>query len=86
MQHGFFLTGAISLELAGTTSMKLSEGFTKLLSSVLLLVFYAPSYVVLTLAPKKIEVVGAYGCVARCRYRPYCSNWNTVLPRGRNRT
>jgi small multidrug resistance pump len=60
MQHWFFLVGAITLEVAGTTSMKLSEGFTKLLPSVLLFVFYAASFVALTLALKKIEVSVAY--------------------------
>jgi small multidrug resistance pump len=60
MQHWFFLVGAITLEVAGTTSMKLSKGFTKLLPSVLLFVFYAASFVALTLALKKIEVSVAY--------------------------
>lgn len=60
MQHWFFLAGAIALEVAGTISMKLSEGFTKLVPSVLLFVFYATSFVALTLALKKIEVSVAY--------------------------
>ena len=34
MQSWFFLAGAIALEVAGTTSMKLSQGFTKLFPSV----------------------------------------------------
>jgi small multidrug resistance pump len=60
MQHWFFLAGAIALEVAGTTSMKLAEGFTKLVPSVLLFVFYAASFVALTFALKKIEVSVAY--------------------------
>ncbi|MCP4112366.1 MAG: multidrug efflux SMR transporter [Desulfobacteraceae bacterium] len=60
MQHWLFLAGAIALELAGTTSMKLSEGFTKFVPSVLLFVFYAASFVPLTLALKKIELSVAY--------------------------
>ena len=60
MQHWFLLAGAIVLEVAGTTSMKLSEGFTKLAPSVLLFVFYAASFVALTFALKKIEVGVAY--------------------------
>jgi small multidrug resistance pump len=60
MQYWFFLAGAIALEVAGTTSMKLSEGFSKLVPSVLLFVFYAASFVALTLALKKIEVSVAY--------------------------
>jgi small multidrug resistance pump len=60
MQHWFFLAGAIALEVAGTTSMKLSEGFTKFVPSVLLCVFYAASFVALSFALKNIEVSVAY--------------------------
>ena len=60
MTHWFFLAGAIVLEVAGTTAMKLSEGFTRLVPSVLLFVFYAASFVALTFALKKIEVSVAY--------------------------
>ena len=48
MQHWFLLAGAIALEIAGTTSMKLSLGFTRPLFSVLLFVFYLGSILVLT--------------------------------------
>jgi len=60
MEHWLFLAGAIILEVAGTTSMKLSEGFTKLLPSVLLFLCYAASFVALTFALKKIELSVAY--------------------------
>ena len=60
MQHWLILAAAIVLEVAGTTSMKLSEGFTKLLPSVLLFVCYAASFAALTFALKKIEVSIAY--------------------------
>lgn len=60
MQYWLFLAGAILLEVAGTTSMKLSEGFTKLLPSVLLFLCYAASFVALTFALKKIELSVAY--------------------------
>jgi small multidrug resistance pump len=60
MQSWLFLAGAIALEVAGTTSMKLSQGFTKLFPSILLFVFYAGSFVALTFALKKIEVSVAY--------------------------
>ncbi|HDI59585.1 MAG TPA: multidrug efflux SMR transporter [Desulfobacteraceae bacterium] len=60
MQSWFFLAGAIALEVAGTTSMKLSQGFTKLFPSVLLFVFYAGSFAALNFALKKIEVSIAY--------------------------
>ena len=60
MQHWFFLASAILLEVAGTTAMKLSEGFTKLVPSVLLFLCYAASFVALTFALKKIEMSVAY--------------------------
>lgn len=54
------LAGAIALEVSGTISMKLSDGFTKLVPSVLIFVFYAASFAILTLALKKIDVGIAY--------------------------
>ena len=60
MHHWLFLTGAILLEVAGTISMKLSEGFTRPIPSVLIFVFYIISFVALTFAIEKIEVSTAY--------------------------
>ena len=60
MQYWFYLTSAILLEVAGTTSMKLSHGFTKIMPSILIFVFYAASFVALTLALKKIDLSSAY--------------------------
>jgi small multidrug resistance pump len=60
MPHWFYLAIAIALDVAGTITMKLSEGFTRLVPSILLFVFYAASFSALTLALKKIEVSVAY--------------------------
>lgn len=60
MQHWLYLAGAIMLEVAGTTSMKLSHGFTKIVPSVLIFMFYISSFVALTFALKKIDVSSAY--------------------------
>ena len=60
MPHWLFLTGAILLEVAGTVSMKLSNGFTKITPSILLFIFYLASFVALTFALKKIDVSIAY--------------------------
>jgi small multidrug resistance pump len=60
MQFWFFLAGAILLETAGTTSMKLSAGFTRMVPSVLIFVFYAMSFTALTFALKGIDVSLAY--------------------------
>ena len=43
------LAGAIVLEVAGTTCMRLSEGFSRLTPSVLIFVFYAASFALNTL-------------------------------------
>ena len=55
-----YLVLAILLEVSGTTCMKLSEGFTRMVPSILLIVFYTLSFGMLTLALKKIDVSVAY--------------------------
>lgn len=55
-----YLLAAIVLEVCGTLSMKLSEGFTKPLPSVMIFVFYVASLFLLTLAVKRIDVSTAY--------------------------
>lgn len=60
MQHWLLLSLAIELEVAGTTSMKLSEGFTRTIPSILIFVFYAASFVALTFALKRIDLGIAY--------------------------
>jgi small multidrug resistance pump len=54
------LVVAIVLEVAGTTNMKLSEGFSKLVPSVLVLFFYAVSIIALTFAVNRLDVSLAY--------------------------
>ena len=60
MQSWLILIAAIILEVAGTTAMKLSDGFTRPLPSVLLVVFYLLSLAALTLALKRIDMSVAY--------------------------
>ena len=60
MQHWFFLISAILLEVAGTTAMKFSEGFTKIVPSILMAVLFISSLAMLTLALKKFEIGMAY--------------------------
>lgn len=55
-----YLTLAIVLEVCGTTSMKLSEGFTRLVPSILIFIFYGFSFGALTFALKGIDVSVAY--------------------------
>src|SRR5262245_12123118 len=56
----FYLVLAIVLEVSGTTSMKLSQGFTKMLPSALMFLLYGLSVCALTLALKRIDVSMAY--------------------------
>ncbi len=56
----FYLGLAIIFEVFGTTCMKLSEGFTKLTPSILMVILYVLSFVCLTFALKKIDVSIAY--------------------------
>jgi small multidrug resistance pump len=60
MLHWLCLAGAIALEIAGTISMKLAQGFTRTLPSVLIFVFYAGSFTLMTVAVKKIDVCVSY--------------------------
>jgi small multidrug resistance pump len=58
--HWVYLIFAITLEVAGTTCMKLSQGFTRMVPAVLMAVCYGLSLSALTLALKKIDVSLAY--------------------------
>ena len=60
LKYWIILSIAILLEVFGTVSMKLSDGFTKLWPSIFIFVFYAASFVALTFAIKKIEISVAY--------------------------
>ncbi|WP_047864788.1 DMT family transporter [Rubrobacter aplysinae] len=55
-----YLVAAILAEVAGTTSMKLSEGFTRLGPSVAIFLLYGVAFVLLTLALKSFDVSVAY--------------------------
>src|SRR5262245_19440227 len=56
----FYLALAILLEVSGTVSMKLSEGFTKVKPSIAMFVFYILSLSALNFALKRIDVGVAY--------------------------
>ena len=55
-----YLVLAILTEVAGTISMKLTEGFTKLVPSVSMVIFYILSLGLLGLALKKMDVSVVY--------------------------
>ena len=55
-----YLMLAILSEVSGTTSLKFSEGFTRPLPSVLVVVCYGLSFFMLSLTLKRIDVSVAY--------------------------
>ena len=57
---GLCLAAAIVLEICGTVSMKLSHGFTRTLPSVLIFVFYAASFALMTVAVRRIDMSVSY--------------------------
>ncbi|MBL8332535.1 MAG: multidrug efflux SMR transporter [Rubrivivax sp.] len=54
------LSVAILLEVAGTTCMRLSEGFTRLTPSVLIFVFYAGSFALNTMVVRVLGLSVVY--------------------------
>jgi small multidrug resistance pump len=60
MNSWYYLIIAILLESAGTTCMKLSNGFTKVFPSTLILVFYVLSLGLFTISLKSIHLNIAY--------------------------
>src|SRR5215831_14557285 len=58
--HWIYLTLAIVFEVAGTTCMKLSDGFSRQVPAVLMGAFYIVCFGFLTLALKKVDVSVAY--------------------------
>ena len=60
MLFWIYLLIAILTEVVGTTLMKVSQGLTRLVPSVLMFVLYGISFVFMALALKKIEVSTAY--------------------------
>ena len=55
-----YLMAAIVTEVIGTTCMKFADGFTNLVPSVLIFVFYAISFVLMTIAMKTIDLGMTY--------------------------
>lgn len=58
--HWVYLFFAIVLEIAGTVSMKLSQGFTKLWPSMFMIIFYILAFSSLNLSLKQVPVSVAY--------------------------
>lgn len=58
--YWLFLILSILLEVSGTMCLKLSQGFTKIVPSILLFIFYGFSLTLLSFALKKIDISVAY--------------------------
>lgn len=56
----WLLAGAILLEVAGTTCLKTSQGFTRALPAAFVIVFYAGAFLCLARAMKSLEMGIAY--------------------------
>jgi small multidrug resistance pump len=57
---GVYLGAAIALEICGTTSLKLSDGFTRIGPSAAVVICYVASFLLLSLALRGIELSIAY--------------------------
>jgi small multidrug resistance pump len=57
---GAYLAAAILLEVCGTTSLKLSDGFTRIAPSAAVVLCYVASFALLGLALRGIELSIAY--------------------------
>lgn len=55
------LAVAICMEVGGTTSMRLAEGFTRLTPSVMMVVFYAVSFTLNTMVIRVLGLSVTYG-------------------------
>lgn len=60
MNSWMLLGLAILLEVAGTTSMKLSDGMQKMFPTVMIFIFYAMAFALMPFVMKKIEMSTVY--------------------------
>jgi small multidrug resistance pump len=62
----FFLALGILFEVLGTVCMKFADGFSRLVPSILVFIFYSASLVSLIFVLKKLPVSVAYAIWAGC--------------------
>lgn len=60
MNPWLLLSAAITLEIAGTVCLKLADGFSRLVPSVLVFAFYGASFITLIFAIKRLDISIAY--------------------------
>ena len=71
-KYWFFLFITIVLEVLGTTSMKLSDGLTKVLPTIMIYIAYGLSFTVFPLALKRIDLSTAYAIWSGGKYGSFC--------------
>ena len=57
---GLYLAAAIVLEICGTTALKLSQGFTRIGPGAVVVLCYASSFALLSVALRRIDLSFAY--------------------------
>jgi len=80
---GVYLAAAIVLEICGTTSLKLSDGFTRIGPSGAVVLCYVASFALLALALRGIELSIAYAVwsgVGRRSWRRSASSGSAKPP------
>ena len=60
MSHWLYLAVSIVTEVAGTTCLKASDGFTRLVPALLVVLFYGLSFFFFAVALKRIELSVGY--------------------------
>ncbi len=60
MPAGFLMAIAICLEVLGTVCMKLSNGFTEVIPSILMLVFYGLGFLAFVACIARVQISIAY--------------------------
>ena len=88
-KYWLFLFLAILLEVGGTTAMKLSDGLTKVLPTIMIYIAYGLSFVVFPLALKRIDLSTAYAiwsgvgtmltCIIGFAYFGDTINWMKIV-------
>lgn len=58
--HWLLLGIGVLLEVSGTTCLKLSDGFSKVIPSILIFVFYGLSFAAIAFVVKRIDLSIAY--------------------------
>ena len=76
-----YLALAIAAEVAGTTLLKATEEFSKLVPTTFLVIFYLISFWLMTLALRELPLGIVYAVWSGSRYLFSCTRWCICLQR-----